>query len=405
MIVNYNNFVNMINERTKVKMNLPDDIITFYHLFKKSNFKLFVVGGAVRDFLMGIKPHDFDMVTDASPVEVVDILKDYRTGIQGSHFGVVRVYTDTEPLGYEIASYRIDLSKGRNTKGDDKKVEIGKHVTIKDDTMRRDITINALFYDIGTGEIVDIVGGKKDIKNKIIRAVGDPINRIDEDRLRILRFLRFSAVTKSKIDKRTSDAIRKDNRLFGISEEDDVSRERIFAEFLKVKEKTRSNDDPSILTRFINLLIDYNIMEQIFPVLVTEKDIVPTKYLTIALAQTLRNNGIDEKFRQTLIDAKIPIKYVDIISILIRILKDGVNENNVYNLYREIKAKDVRNDILSDWIRVMRINDDNVRALLVYEPTTTGAEVMKDGFKKAEIGEEIRRRESIKFKKLVDSLK
>lgn len=405
MIINFNKFVVMLNERIKVKMNIPYDILIFYDLFKKHNFKLYIVGGAVRDFLMNIKPHDFDMVTDASPIEVIDILKDYRTGIQGSHFGVVRVYTDTEPLGYEIASYRIDLAKGRNTKGDDKKVEIGKHVTIKDDTMRRDITINAMFYDIETGEIVDIVGGKQDIKNKIIRAVGKPIKRIQEDRLRIIRFLRFAAITGSKIDDKTSNAIRQDNRLFGISEEDDVSRERIFAEFLKVKEKTRSNDDPSILTRFINLLIEYDIMSQIFPVLVTEKDIVPTKYLTVALAQTLKSNVINNKFKETLKDAKIPTDYIDIISVLIKILKKGVDIDNVYLLYREMMSKGVRTDILADWIRVMRINDMNVKALLYYKPSTTGQDVMKDGFKKAEIGEEIKRRESIKFKKLVNDLK
>lgn len=405
MIINFNKFVIMLNERTKVKMNIPNDILIFYKLFKEHNFKLYIVGGAVRDFLMNIKPHDFDMVTDANPIEVVNILKDYRTGIQGSHFGIVRIYTDTEPLGYEIASYRIDLVNGRNTKGNDKKVEIGKHVTIKDDTMRRDITLNALFYDIGTGEIVDIVGGKQDIKNKIIRAVGDPIKRIQEDRLRIIRFLRFAAVTGSKIDKETSDAIKKDNRLFGISKEDDVSRERIFAEFLKVKEKTRSNDDPSILTRFINLLIEYDIMSQIFPVLVTEKDIVPTKYLTVALAQTLKSNVINNKFKETLKDAKIPTDYIDIISVLIKILKKGVDIDNVYLLYREMMSKGVRTDILADWIRVMRINDMNVKALLYYKPSTTGQDVMKDGFKKAEIGEEIKRRESIKFKKLVNDLK
>ena len=404
MIINYNKYIDMTIERLKTKMDIPQDVIDFYNLFKLKNKKLYIVGGAVRDFFMNIKPHDFDMVTDAKPEEVVDILKNYRTGIQGAHFGVVRVYTESEPLGYEIASYRIDLSKGRNTKGNDQKVEIGNHVTIKDDTMRRDITINALFYDIGTGEIVDIVGGRKDINNKIIRAVGEPLKRIEEDRLRILRFLRFAATTNSKIDKKTSDAIKKDNKLFGISPKDDVSRERIFGEFLKVKEKTRSNNDPAILTRFINLMIEYDIMKQIFPVMVTEKDIVPTKYLTVALAQTLKSNQIDDIFKEKLIDAKIPGEYVEIIALLIKILKNGVKIDTVYELYREIKSKNLRSDILDEWIRVMKITDKRIKALLVYEPTTTGPMVMKDGFRKAGIGEEIRRREAIKFQELLDSM-
>ena len=175
----------IIMERINAKkMEIPGDVLLFYHLFKTKGYKLYLVGGAVRDFLMGIKPHDFDMVTDAQPNEVTEILKNFRTDIHGVHFGVVRVYTESEPSGYEIATYRKDISKGRNTKGDDPKVEIGKHITIKDDVLRRDLTINALFYDIGTGEIVDIVGGRRDIENKIVRAVGEPSERFKEDRLR-----------------------------------------------------------------------------------------------------------------------------------------------------------------------------------------------------------------------------
>jgi len=393
-----------ILERIEAQMDIPQDIHDFYDLFEKSGKKLYIVGGAVRDYLMGKKPHDFDMVTDAQPDEVVNILKDYRTDIHGAHFGVVRFYTESEPQGYEIASYRKDISKGRNTKGNDKKVETGKHITIKDDVNRRDLTMNALFYNIKTGEIIDTVGGMKDIKDNIIKAVGNPLKRFDEDRLRILRCIRFAAVTGGKIDKETSKAILQDNRLFGISEEDDVSRERIFAEFLKVKEKSRKNADGDIITRFINLLIDYDIMDQIFPVLVTEKNIVSTQYLTVALAQCLRQNRVNDEFKQTLVDAKIPTSYVNIISTLIKIFRDGVDENNVYNLYREIKSNGVRLDILREWIKVMRINDKRVIALLKYQPTTTGHDVMKDGFKKEQIGQEISRRESEKFKELIKTI-
>lgn len=388
-------------ERIESKMDIPDDVYNFYKLFEKNGKKLYIVGGAVRDYLMGKKPHDYDMVTDAQPNEVVDILKGYRTDIHGAHFGVVRVYTELEPQGYEIASYRKDISKGRNTKGTDKKVETGKHITIKDDVNRRDLTINALFYNIKTGEIIDTVGGMKDIKNNIIKAVGNPSKRFDEDRLRILRTIRFAAVTGGKIDEQTSRAILQDNRLFGISEEEDVSRERIFAEFLKVKEKSRKNADGDIITRFINLLIDYNIMSQIFPVLVAEKNITSTQYLTISLAQCLRHNVVNDDFKKSLIDAKIPTSYINIISVLIKIFRNGIKVKDVYNTYREVKSNGVRHDILREWIKVMRINDNKVVAFLEYEPSTTGYEVIKDGFKKDEIGKEISRRESEKYKELL----
>jgi tRNA nucleotidyltransferase/poly(A) polymerase len=403
MIKHFND-MDILNERVKAKMDIPQDVKDFHKLFTEAGHKLYLVGGCVRDFLMGKKPHDFDLVSDALPFEMIEILKDYRTDIHGVKFGVVRVYTESQPLGYEVATYRKDVSKGRSNKGDDQKVEIGKHITINDDVRRRDISINALYYDLDTHEIVDAVGGIQDLNSKIIRAVGVPQKRFDEDRLRILRTLRFAAVTGGKIDKKTSDAIKKDNRLFGISEEDDVSRERIFAEFLKVKEKGRENDDPAILTRFIDLLIDYDILKQIFPVLVTTKTIRPTTYLSCALGQTLKNNKPNDKFKETLIEAKIPSRYVEMIAFLIRILRDGVKPETVYELYREMSSKDIRTDILAEWIRVMGITDPMVEGLLKYRPTTNGRDVMRDGFKGEEIGKEISRREGEKYVELVKSL-
>jgi poly(A) polymerase len=113
-------------------------------------------------------------------------------------------------LGHEIATFRKDISGGRDVKGDDEKVEIGKHITIKDDVLRRDLTINALFYDIKKKEIVDLVGGVEDIKTGTIRMVGKPEDRFREDRLRILRCLRFAARVNGVIDIETSEAIKRD---------------------------------------------------------------------------------------------------------------------------------------------------------------------------------------------------
>ena len=404
-IIKLYNEMNQLNERVKAKMDIPEDVLKFNKLFKNKNFKFYIVGGAVRDFLMGKKPHDFDLVTDAIPTEIVEVLKDYRTDIHGAKFGVVRVYTESEPLGYEVATYRRDISKGRSNKGDDQKVEIGKHITINDDVRRRDLTINALYYDLDTNEIVDTVGGIKDLNDNIIKAVGVPQKRFDEDRLRILRALRVSAIIDGKIDKVTSDAIKKDNRLFGISEEDDVSRERIFKEFLAVKKASRDNQDPSIITRFFDLLVDYDILRQIFPVLVIDKSINPTSYLSVALAQILRNNKPTEEFKQTLIDAKIPGRYVEMATFMIRILRYGVKAEDVYEYYREMSSKDIRTDVIADWIKVMGISDPMVIGLLKYHPVITGPDVMKDGFKGPEIGLEIKKREAKRYLDMVNGVK
>jgi len=398
-----------LNERIQAKMDLPQDVLDIQKLYDKAGFKLFVVGGAVRDFLMNKKPHDFDMVTNATPEESIEILKDYRADLQGSHFGVVRVFTEDEPEGYEIASYRKDIANGRNTKGSDKKVETGKHLTIKDDVMRRDLTINALFYDIKSGEIVDIVGGKKDIEDKIIRTVGEPIKRFNEDRLRLIRAIRFAAITGSEIDPITDVAIRKDNRLFFLEEFDEfagqekvsVSRERIFLEFKKVKEKARKNNDPQMMKRFIDMLVDYGIMEQIFPVITKQKSIRPTTYLTVAIAQVLRDNEPNSDFRDILVDARIPGDFVDFISILIKIYREGITPENVYGLYKEVQGKNLRYDILEEWFKVMDFTTKEYKKFLEYRPSTPGREVTMDGFKGPGIGREIARREGEKFKELI----
>lgn len=238
IITKYTKFLETMNtkdiKKISVDIPLPNDIIEVSNAYIKAGKDIFLVGGAVRDFIQGKEPKDWDLVTNSLPEESKEILKGFKlSDEQGKNFGVLRLYTKDEPEGYEIASYRKDISKGRDTKGDDQKVEMGKHITIFDDCMRRDLTMNALFYDIKNKEIVDIVGGVDDIKNGIVRAVGNAMERFIEDRLRICRIFRFAARTGGKIDGNTAKAIRTDNRLKGIGPKDDVSQERIWEEFKK----------------------------------------------------------------------------------------------------------------------------------------------------------------------------
>ena len=234
MITRYKLFCESLKNRISTDIPLPNDIIEISNAYIKAGKDIFLVGGAVRDFVKGISPKDYDLVTNALPNESKEILKGFNVSDeQGKNFGVLRVFTKDEPTGYEIASYRKDISGGRDTKGDDQKVEMGDNVTIEDDCNRRDLTINALFYDIKKKQIIDLVGGVDDIKNGIIRAVGDASQRFIEDRLRILRVFRFAARTGGKIEDKTADAIKKDNRLKGIGPKDDVSQERIWEEMLK----------------------------------------------------------------------------------------------------------------------------------------------------------------------------
>jgi tRNA nucleotidyltransferase/poly(A) polymerase len=164
---------------------IPESVKDLQKMFSKKGKKLYVVGGAVRDFLKGDKPKDFDLCTDALPDEVLEIIgTEYKTNLQGKSFGVVVVYTDDEPTGMEIATFRSDTYDGKSR---NPKVE---YTTIENDVLRRDLSINSLFYDLEKKEIIDLVGGISDLESKVIRMVGDPEKRIEEDPLRIMRAIR-----------------------------------------------------------------------------------------------------------------------------------------------------------------------------------------------------------------------
>jgi tRNA nucleotidyltransferase/poly(A) polymerase len=174
----------ILENRIKMDMPIPDDIKTIAAIFKKNGFKLFIVGGAVRDFLLQKKIKDYDLATDAVPDKVEEMMAkaNFKTLPTGKAFGVINVFTSEGE--YEIATFRSDETKGRNPE-----VKLG--ASIETDAARRDLRINALYYDIDTKEIIDLVGGVEDLKNGTIQTVGNPQQRFEEDPLRILRFFRF----------------------------------------------------------------------------------------------------------------------------------------------------------------------------------------------------------------------
>ena len=171
-------------ERIKFDLPIPQDIQQIKDVFKKNGFKLYVVGGAVRDALLNKTPKDYDLATDAVPDKVEEIMAKagFKTLPTGKAFGVINVFTSEGE--YEIATFRSDETSGRNPE-----VKLG--ATIESDAARRDLRINALYYDLDTNEIIDLVGGLDDLKNGEINMVGNAQKRFEEDPLRILRFFRF----------------------------------------------------------------------------------------------------------------------------------------------------------------------------------------------------------------------
>ena len=169
-------------------------------LMEHHGYEAYVVGGCVRDFLMHIPPHDFDITTSATPDETKQVFKDFRVILTGEKHGTVTVLMDGEPL--EITTFRKDgdYLDGRHPE----KVEFTS--AIHEDLMRRDFTVNAMAYSPIRG-LCDPFHGQEDLKNGILRCVGDAPTRFTEDALRLMRALRFGARLSFTIEEKTADAI------------------------------------------------------------------------------------------------------------------------------------------------------------------------------------------------------
>lgn len=395
-------FKDFLLENLKANISLPNDIKKIAKLFNSYNKDLFIVGGSVRDFLQGKKPHDYDLVTNALPSESKKILngKFSVSDEQGKKFGVLRIYTKDEPNGYELASYRKDISGGRDTKGDDKKVEIGNNITIEDDCLRRDFTINALYYDINKQEIIDLVGGINDIKNNIIRAVGDPSQRFGEDRLRLCRLFRFAARYNSKIDTKIIDAIMKDKRLRNISDIDDVSQERIVEEFVKAVDWSAEHQNMNALNYYLELLQRYDMFEEMFPELDINIDNIDTFNLKVIFAMLFRDNNIDE-LRSKLRKYKFPNILADTACFLLRLRDNIKNINLIPALYKEKVRFHVDNQTIEEFSNLYDINDNYLQAFLKFQPKIDANQLMKLGYKGPQIGAEVKKLEIEEFKKLL----
>jgi tRNA nucleotidyltransferase/poly(A) polymerase len=161
----------------------------------------FLVGGCVRDPLLGRVPKDYDIATDARPEEVLSLFP--HSEMVGAHFGVAQVREDGARV--EVATFRSDGAYSDGRRPDSVRFESDA----RQDALRRDFTINALFQDPETGAIVDFVGGRADLEARIVRAIGDPEKRFAEDHLRMLRAPRFAAALGFDINPATADAIRK----------------------------------------------------------------------------------------------------------------------------------------------------------------------------------------------------
>ncbi len=203
-----------------MQIQLPDKVNKIIDTLMAAGFEAYAVGGCVRDCVMGRVPNDWDITTSAKPAEVKDLFP--RTIDTGIKHGTVTIMLDKE--GFEVTTYRIDgdYEDGRHPK------EVTFTACLEEDLKRRDFTINAMAYNERDG-LVDIFGGMEDIRQGVIRCVGNAQERFTEDALRMLRAVRFSAQLGYQIEEGTKDAIRKLAPNLQL-----ISAERIQAELVKL---------------------------------------------------------------------------------------------------------------------------------------------------------------------------
>lgn len=180
-------------------MPLPSNVEYVLSKLKENGYQAYVVGGAVRDFLMGKTPHDYDLTSDALPSQISDVFKEFYQEHSGEKHGTIRVIIDHKPI--EITTFRCDEGYTDYRRPDN--VEFVKDVYI--DSKRRDFSINAFYYS--EGHIYDFHEGLEDLNNKVIKTIGNPSARFHEDALRILRAIRFSAKLGYEIESKTKTAL------------------------------------------------------------------------------------------------------------------------------------------------------------------------------------------------------
>ena len=197
---------------------IPSYVREGMNLLHRKGYEAYLVGGAVRDILLGGTPADYDLASDATPEQMLEVFGDQHTIPTGMKHGTITVVMDGHPL--QVTTYRVDGAYSDQRRPD----RVTYSRSLEEDVKRRDFTINALAMDV-SGRVLDYVDGRRDLSTRIIRCVGDPDLRMKEDALRILRALRFSSVLGFEVESQTRHSLSRNKNLLT-----KVSSERVLSE-------------------------------------------------------------------------------------------------------------------------------------------------------------------------------
>ena len=399
-LVESNNQPTILNENIPV----PKECFVVAQALKDGNpqAEVYAVGGCVRDYLFGKTPKDFDLTCNLSEQEILDQLRNAGLKVaekESDTFGVVFVHVGGEPI--EVAPFRSDIGIADGRRPDE--VKFG--VSIAEDALRRDFTMNNLYYDFGFGRfgknsIIDLnPGGQglQDVKNKVVRPVGNPFDRFKEDRFRILRLLRFfsrynSGDISQFLDDQTQQAIQKYGDLRQpIEGLQPISGERIQGEFLAGL--IQSQNTVAFLKNYVKL----NLINSVFPGMKFDIQGIDrvgnSKNVKVVLAWLLReNSNVAKKLNQL----KFPSELYESVQFLIDCLKFGVE-----NVFSMAKRRDKNAEIslalkkdLKEFSQL--VHDPSIAQRLTHfsqydMPTASGNDLMAQGFQGPEIGREQQR--------------
>lgn len=346
--------------------------------------KFFIVGGAVRDYLLGHTPSNYNLATDAHPDEVERVMMHSRPPIQvikkDPKEGIVRVNVDGET--YNIETMRLPTQA--NPEGG-----VTFTTNPQEDSTRRDVTVNALYYEPSSKKIYDFTGGLRHLKDGTIKFIGNAKDSIQEDGMRKYRYARMlNKIPGAKPDPETKDAISKH-----VGDGDELPPEKIRDEFWRGMEDLHTN-----AAKYLQTYNDLGLLKTVFPKLELSLDFPDCKTCKsrpIVLASLLKNNK-PPKLVATLKE----LKYTD------REIKDAVFLVNlllfkpeyVYDFKKEMMATSLTKRQIVDWAKINKLDMDLIERLVGHKFTVNPTEVMeKDGVSGEELNQRIRKMEAQAF--------
>ena len=379
-----------------MKINLPPKVRYIINKIYQNNYEAYIVGGCVRDAILGFEPNDYDITTSASPNTIQEIFKDFKCIETGIEHGTVSVLMEDEI--FEITTYRIEGEYKDHRRPD--KVDFTDR--LEEDLKRRDFTINAMAYNEKKG-LIDLFGGKEDLNNKIIKTVGNPYDRFNEDGLRMIRAIRFSSKLNFTIEKETLKAIY--DKSFIIN---NISLERITDEFTKIILSDKPENIKYLfetkLLKYLNISNEDDIgkLKQFYNEIVILKKINKNLEKRLALLDYIieKNNINCKSFCNELIYSKKVIKNHNIILTLLKNIEidhlnkveikkilSGVDRNlleEYLDISRIIYDKEKKVDEIID---ILSEIEENNECYIIKNLKVNGRDIMSLGYKNKEVGE------------------